>query len=149
MLRALMCFEGNSDWNDGAVWSCATSPLYPIKRARPKSKLKCIVQVKCLGVNTYASCEKPVILDSLDHWEALHASPFRHAMADYICSFSYFVASLRPSNKCYTFGYPYWNKHHPLTSISPLISTLYSFGSKTKVHMELIYEQEKNENINI
>ena len=33
--------------------------------------LYCIIQLSCGGVDTYARCEKPVTLETFDHWEIL------------------------------------------------------------------------------
>ena len=52
-LQALMCFQGNNDRDGWTIWNCGKSPRYPIKRARPKSK---VIQLNLGGVRTYASC---------------------------------------------------------------------------------------------
>ena len=91
-LQALTCFEGNNDWNDRTIWSCATS----LNRARPKSKPDCVIQLNCRGLCTYAICETTSNIGELQLPRSIkNASSFRLTMADYICSSAYFVASFQ------------------------------------------------------
>ena len=90
-LQALMCFEGNDDRSRGSIWSCATSPRHPLKRARPKPKLDRVIQLDCGLVRTYASYETTSNIGELQLPRSKNVSPFRRTMADYIYSYSYLL----------------------------------------------------------
>ena len=95
-LQALMCFEGNDDWNSRTICSCATSSWHLLKRARWKSKFDCIIQLNCGGKHTYASCKTSSNIGELRPPKSIkNSSPFRWTMADCICSSSYFIVSLQ------------------------------------------------------
>ena len=71
---------GNNDWNNRTIWSCATSPWYPLKRARPKSKLGHIIQLNPGECRPVQAVKQPVTFESFDE----NASPFRQTMVDYL-----------------------------------------------------------------
>ena len=99
-------FWRKHDWNDGTIWSCATSPWYSLKKARLKSKPDCVIQFNCGGRHTYASCETASNIGELHPPKSIkNASFFRWTMADYICSSSHFVVRLQSGSYIYIYIY--------------------------------------------
>ena len=79
----------------GGLFGTCCKSLTPLKRARLKSKLDHIIQLRCRRVHTYASCETTSNIGELRPPRSIKNDfPFRRTMANYICSSCHFVLSL-------------------------------------------------------